>query len=245
MAATASTLRELHQLHQRAKALRDRLTSAPKTLAARQAALATKQAGLEAAKKALQDARLKIKTREHHVQSLNAKIDDLKVKLNTVKKNEEYKALQNQIAHDKAAIVRDEDEILDAMGQVEVQAAEVAKLEAETKAFAAEAAALKTQIESQAGEQRTQLASLESAIVAAEEVIPEDERDRYKRTVKQKGADALASIESGACSHCYVEVTAQQLNELINGEHMTFCKTCGAILYLAEEDIPNTRRSGR
>ena len=44
MAATASTLRELHQLHQRAKALRDRLVSAPKSLAARQAALATKQA---------------------------------------------------------------------------------------------------------------------------------------------------------------------------------------------------------
>ena len=40
MPITASNLRELHQLHQRAKALRDRLTSGPKTLAARHAALA-------------------------------------------------------------------------------------------------------------------------------------------------------------------------------------------------------------
>lgn len=245
MAATASTLSELHQLHQRAKALRDRLVSAPKALAARQAALATKQAGLEAARKALQDARLKIKTREHQVQGLNTKIDDLKVKLNAVKKNDEYKALQNQIAHDKAAITKHEDEILDAMGQAEAQAADVARLEAEVKAFAAEADALKAQVESQAGEQKQQLAALEAAIVAAEEVIPEDDRERYRRTVKQKGADALAHVESGACSHCYVAVTPQVMNELINNTHMTFCMTCGCILYLAEEDLPNTRRTSR
>ena len=39
MPATAENLRDLHHLHQRAQALRDRLTSGPKTLAARQAAL--------------------------------------------------------------------------------------------------------------------------------------------------------------------------------------------------------------
>ncbi len=245
MAATASTLHELHQLHQRAKALRDRLLSAPKTLAARQAGLAAKQTALETAKKALQDARAKIKNREVQVQGLNTKIDDLKVKLNAVKKNDEYKALQNQIAHDKAAITKIEDEILDAMGQVEAQAADVAKLEGETKAFVADVASIQSQIESQAGEQKTQLAALEAAIVEAEAVIPENDRERYKRTVKQKGADALAQIESGACSHCYVEVTPQVMNELINKNGMTFCMTCGCILYLAEEDMPNTRRTAR
>ena len=33
------------------------------------------------------------------------------------------------------------------------------------------------------------------------------------------------------------------MNELINRNGMTFCMTCGCILYLAEEDIPNTRRT--
>ena len=47
----------------------------------------------------------------------------------------------------------------------------------------------------------------------------------------------------GACSGCYVSVTAQAVNELINGHHMSFCKTCGRILYLPEEEIHNTRRS--
>jgi len=245
MAATASTLRDLHQLHQRARALRDRMTSAPKTLAARQAALATRTAAVEAAKKALQDAKARIKNREVQVQALAGKIDDLTVKLNSVKKNEEYKALQNQIAHDRAAIVKIEDEILDSMGGVEAQAGDLAELEGEVKAFAAEVAALTQQIEAQAGEQKAQLAALETAIVEAESVIPEDDRDRYKRTVKQKGADALAHVDSGACSNCYVSITHQTINELINNNGMIFCMTCGCILYLAEEDYPNTRRSGR
>src|SRR5205807_1000560 len=101
----------------------------------------------------------------------------------------------------------------------------------------------KIQIESQADEQKAQLDGLEAAIIEAEEVIPEDDRERYKRTVKQKGADALAPIDSGACSNCYVSITHQTMNELINNNGMIFCMTCGCILYLAEEDIPNTRRS--
>ena len=35
------------------------------------------------------------------------------------------------------------------------------------------------------------------------------------------------------------------LNELINGATLCFCMTCGRILYLADEDIPNTRRTVR
>src|SRR4029078_762445 len=97
MPATADNLRELHQLHQRAKALRDRLTSGPKTLAARQQAAAGRHAALETARKALQDSKVQLKKNEPLLQGHQSKIDDLKVKLNQVKKNEEYKAIQNQI----------------------------------------------------------------------------------------------------------------------------------------------------
>jgi predicted nucleic acid-binding Zn-ribbon protein len=96
--ATAQNLSDLHLLHQRARALRDRMASGPKTLAARQLALANRQAELEQAKKTLQDSKLQLKKHEHSIQGVDTKIDDLKVKLNLVKKNDEYKALQNQIA---------------------------------------------------------------------------------------------------------------------------------------------------
>ena len=248
MPATADNLRELHQLHQRAKAIRDRLTSGPKTLAARQVALTNKQAALEAAKKALQDAKVQQKTKEHTVQSVNAKIDDLKVKLNSVKKNEEYKAIQNEIALNKSTIEKIEGTILEDMVKVDEQTKKVADEEAEFKKFAGEVAAMKTLIESQAEGQKTQLKELETAITEAEEVIPEDFRERFKRTVKQHGADAMAQVEfdlkshAGSCSGCFVSVTTQMMNELFNGECLTFCMTCGRVLYLSEEDLNAIRR---
>ena len=245
MTATAENLRDLHQLHQRAKALRDRLTSAPKTLAARQGALANRQATLEGSRKALQDSKVQLKKREHSLQSHQAKIDDLQVKLNQVKKNEEYKAIQNQIANDKNAIEKIEGEILGDMMKIDEQVAALVAEEADFKKFAEEVTALKTLIDSQADSQKAQLVEIESAIIGAESIIPEDERERYRRTVKQHGADAMAFLENGACSGCFVSVTPQMMNDLINAKTLSFCRTCGRILYLAEEDMPNTKRVKR
>lgn len=52
-ATTAENLRDLHELHQRAKAIRDRLSSGPKTLAIRQTTLATRMAEVEQEHKVL------------------------------------------------------------------------------------------------------------------------------------------------------------------------------------------------
>ncbi len=245
MTATAEILRDLHLLHHRAKALRDRLASAPRTLAGRQAALANRQADVEKARKALQDSKVQLKKHEHAVQAQQAKIDDLTVKLNQVKKNEEYKALQNQIAHDKAAMSKTEDEILLTYEQIEAQGVALAKLDAEIKSFAQDVVALQTEIESQASSHKAQLQELETAIVEAEISIPEQERERYSRTVRQYGADALAACENGACLGCFTSVTMQMLNHLINGDQLMFCKSCGRLLYLAEHVETTSKRASR
>jgi predicted nucleic acid-binding Zn-ribbon protein len=243
MAATAENLRDLHHLHQRARALRDRLRSAPKTLAARQAALASRQAELEAARKALQDTKIQLKKHEHSLQGIETKVDDLKVKLNLVKKNEEYKALQNQIAHENTAKAKLEEEILLALEAIESKTAEVAQLEAAVKRVAAETTTIKQQIDEQTLTHKSQLQELEAAITAAETIIPENFRDRYRRIVGRYGADALAACEDGACLGCFTAVTAQMRNDLINNESLTFCLSCGRLLYLADAELADPRRS--
>jgi uncharacterized protein len=245
MPATAENLRDLHQLHQRARALRDRLSSGPKTLAARQAALATRQTEVEAARKALQDAKMHVKKHEHTLKGVETRIDDLKVKLNQVKKNDEYKALQNQIAHDDVAKGKAEEDILTALEEVETKTADVARLEADVKKYGSEVAALQQQIEQQAGDHKTQLGELEAAITQAETAIPDNHRDHYRRIVARYGADALAACEDGFCHGCYTSVTPQMMNELINGASLTFCLSCGRLLYLAEPEVATTRRRAR
>jgi uncharacterized protein len=245
MSATATNLRDLHTLHQRAKALRDRLVSGPKTLAARQAFLASRRSAVENVHKALQEERVQVKKREHSLQAQQAKIDDLKLKRNQVKKNEEYKAIQNQIAHDEKTVEKLEFEIIEAMIRVDERAAEQAAIEAEVQKVATDVAALESQILAHAAEQEAQLRELEQAIIEAESIIPIDQRDQYRRNVKQRGSDAFASVdvENKACAGCFVSVTAQTINELLKATSLNFCKTCGRILYLSEDDISAARRS--
>jgi predicted nucleic acid-binding Zn-ribbon protein len=242
-ALTASSLADLHHLHQRAKALRDLMSSGPKTLAAREAILASRKAALEVAQKEGKDSKAHTKNKEVQIQALQTKIEDSLTKRNTVRKQEEYNALTNQMAADKRNIERLETEVLEALEKADEQAATVAGLEGEVKKLSAEVATLKESLASKAGAQQTQLRELELAITSAEESIPADQRDQYRRLVKQRAADALAAVEGGACSGCFVSVTPQMVNELINRHHMVFCKTCGRALYLAEQDHPNLKRS--
>ena len=69
--------------------------------------------------------------------------------------------------------------------------------------------------------------------------------DRVSSNHHERGARHMAFVEGSACSGCFVSVTSQTMNELINARNMSFCMSCGRILYLAEEDTPNTRRSSR
>ena len=245
MPATADNLRDLHLLHQRAKALRDRLASGPKTLAARQAALANRQAELETAKKALQDSKVQLKKHEHSLKSIDTKIDDLKVKLNQVKKNDEYKALQNQIAHDNTAKSKIEEEILLAYEVIETKTAELAKLEDEVKTArrrgrrppaAARRAGRRPQDAAPGARDRDR---------RGRDAIPEDYREHYRRIVGRYGADALAACEDGSCHGCFTSLTSQMFNDLINGEGLSFCLSCGRLLYLTEPEVANTQTHGR
>jgi uncharacterized protein len=242
-ATTAENLRDLHELHQRAKALRDRLTSGPRTLAARQTTLATRTAQVEQEHKALQDAKVRLKKQEHSLQGVETKISDLTTKLNLAKKNDEYKALQNSIAHEAAAKSKVEEEILTSLEDVETRIAEYAKLEADAKRFGAEVATLQQQIDKEAVAQQAQLAELETAIVQAENVIPEEYRVQYRRIVSRYGPDALAACDEGSCLGCFTSLTAQMVNDIINGAGLSFCLSCGRLLYHAEKAVVSTRRT--
>ena len=139
-ATTAESLKDLHELHHATKALR-RLSSGPKTLAIRQSTLGSRMAQVEQEHKALQDTKVRLKKQEHSLQGIETKINDLTTKLNLVKKNDEYKALQNQIAHEAAAKSKIEEEILTCLEEVETGTTAYAKLEAEAKKYRAEVTA--------------------------------------------------------------------------------------------------------
>ena len=119
--------------------------------------LAKKQAELDAAKKAVMDARAQIHKKETQLKGMQEKTAELRVKLNAIKKQVEYDAIRNQLANDNLAQSKLQEEILETMIKADEQAAAVAAQEAEIKKLADEIAALKADIASKAAEQKASL----------------------------------------------------------------------------------------
>ncbi len=243
MTTTANSLREIHSLHQRAKAIRDRLAGVPKAVAARSGMVAKKQEAVDKAKKDLQQVKVNKATKESQRKSIHQKMDDYASKLLSVKKNDEYKAIQNEIAVLKSQVNKVDDDIIEYELDLETREASVKALEAEMKKAQDELESFKAQSESSRSGDEAKLAELSQAVAEAESIIPIELRDKYQRIIRQKGADALAIVEEGACTGCFMSVTSQMLNDLINCDTLVFCRSCGRVLYMAEEAEKLTKRS--
>lgn len=243
MTTTASSLREIHSLHQRAKAIQDRLASHPKTVAARNAIVAKREATLEQAKKDLQQVKVARGLKETQRKSVLAKIEDFSTKLLSVKKNEEYKAIQNEIALLKSQMAKLDDELIDGELDIDDRGGKIKELEAELAKLKAEMTTFLKKFDENKPADDANLADLSRQIAEAEAIIPIEIRDSYQRVIRQRGADALALVEEGACSGCFMAVTSQMVNDLINCDKLVFCRSCGRVLYMAEETERITRRS--
>ena len=184
MPATAENLRDLHLLHQRAQALRDRLSSGPKTLAARQAALAARQAELETARKALQDT--KVQRQEARALAPGHRDQDRRPQ-GQAQPGQEERRVQGPPEPDRPRQHRQGEarggHPLGARGRSRPRRPRWRKLEADVKRSAAEVAALQQQIDEQSAAHKAQLRELETAIIEAETAIPEEHRDHYRRIV--------------------------------------------------------------
>ena len=197
MPATADDLRGLHELHRRAKALRDRLESGPKTLAAR-------QRGLEKRQQALEEARNALKQQEAEPSSAgDAGPEPAEPRRRPpveAQRRQEERRVQGDHQRDRHDQQGDRqaggrDPRADAGGRDRPPPSSPRR-RPEAKKFAAEVEALAEEIESKAEGQRAQLAELEAAIVESEALVPDEDRERYRRNVKQRGEDAFAAVDS-------------------------------------------------
>ena len=77
------------------------------------------------------------------------------------------------------------------------------------------------------------IARLEAELRQNEATLPRDIDEMYQRVVKQKGEDALASIDNQCCDGCNQQIPLNIVNQVMLGQPV-FCKSCGRLLYMPE-----------
>lgn len=178
----------------------------------------------------------KVGAKELDLKSIEAEIDKLKSQMNQVKTNKEFSALKTEIAGKEADKSVLEDEILTMMTKHE-------EMQQRYKSFEKEIAHEESQLREIQKQVETDLKVMESEIVELRKkhneyatLIEQDTLQHYNRLVKHKDAVAVVGVVNKVCQGCFMSITSQILNQLMSGKGITFCHSCGRILYLDDDE---------
>ncbi len=224
----------LQNRDQKIRQIRAELKTAPEQRAHLEAHLAASAAGLEAAKMRGRHLEVERKKLELDVGTRTESINRLKTQQYETRKNEEFRAMANEIERYQKEIRGLEDQELELMEQAETVKAEVAiedkKVGAERESVARQLADLEAK--TKALNEQLEALNTERAEIASH--VDEDVLDRFERLFASKGNAAVVALEHEVCTGCHMKITAQTSHRVKSKREIVSCEQCGRILYSAE-----------
>jgi predicted nucleic acid-binding Zn-ribbon protein len=233
MANSIDVLRELHRLRRFARDLQNRIEQGPHTLKNQQARITRQEETLRQTQEGLKKLKVTMHDREVSLKTTQQQIAKYQKQQNEAVSKKEYDALQHEIDGARKKVGQLEDEILEAMGASEEEAAKIPELEKAARQVKDEVAQFEREHEARLAGFAEQLKQAQQDLAAVEATLPADVQAQYRRLVAARGEDALAAVQERTCSSCYTGITAQNYNDLAQG-NFVLCKSCGRILYLPE-----------
>ena len=198
-----------------------------------EAQLAASAAALGALKSKAQHLEMDRKTLELDAGTRRESINRLKTQQYETRKNDEFRAMGNEIERYEKEIRQIEDQELELMDQAD-------KLKVEVVAEEKKAAGARESIARQMADLDEKAKTLEGRLNAltAERAelsgkVEEDLLSRFERLFASKGDAAVVALEHEVCTGCHMKVTTQTAHRVKNGKEIVSCEQCGRILYAA------------
>jgi len=208
-----------------------RIAEEPERLKALDARIEGAKAQVAAAKEQLAENQNARRAVEKDVALHQGRLSKFREQAMAVKTNQEYHAIQHEIAFAQAEIKKHEDTLLELMMGADdltaaakrAEAALVAEqkaTDAEKKALSAELAELKTTAARLREERAAVVAALNPQALAVFELVS-----------RRRNGVALAEARDGICTICHVRLRPQVYNTVLKNEQIIQCDSCNRILY--------------
>lgn len=151
------------------------------------------------------------------------------------RKNEEYRALANEIQATKEAIVKIEDEILLIMEQCENIEKELKELKRQGEAIAKEVNEQIAELKAHEAKLQKELNDLQQKRETLASEIDASTLAKYERLLKNKGDNVVVGIDRGVCGGCHMRLSRQLVVDCQAQTEMHFCPNCGRIIYYSPD----------
>lgn len=168
---------------------------------------------------------------ESEVAVFEAKISKYRDQMLAAKKNEEYRALQQEIEHAQAGIRAVEDTILGLMMEAETSVSDIKAAEARLKEDQQTVNQERKLLEV---EHQKDLSALEGYVKERKEIealVSDDLLPRYERVRKFRGGIGISPARDYVCEVCQVRIRPQVFQEIRKNDQIIPCDACQRILY--------------
>ena len=231
MQAELEQLLVLQDRQQKIRQIQTEIKNLPIQRSSLEAQLATSVAGLGALKHKAQHLEMDRKTLELDAGTRRESIARLKTQQYETRKNEEFRAMGNEIERYEKEIQGIEDQELELMDQVEKLKGEVAVEEKKSSASRESIGRQTADLDEKAKALDARLNQLTTERNELAGKIDEDLLSRFERLFASKGDAAVVALEHEVCTGCHMKITTQTAHRVRNGKEIVSCEQCGRILY--------------
>jgi len=184
-----------------------------------------------------------LKKKKMELDNMNLELDTAEEKLRTyknqllsLKTNEEYRAMLQQIQREEERISSLEDNILDLMEEIELletkKPEEEKKLEEKRREIKETISALEKELKILTNE-------LSKKEVEREEkckLVPDKLLQQYEKLRRVRGTSVVVPVINGACGGCHSELPIHLVMELKKSGYIARCENCGRLLVYEKEE---------
>ena len=193
------------------------------------------QKALEQAKERARQLESDRKNLELEVEAKKQLIGKYSLQQFQTRKNEEYRALANEIELCKEDIRKIEDRELELMEQAETAQKDILR---KTQAGSEVRKLVEDQIAQLDAREQTlkkELSELETNREDLARAAGDIARGRYERLVRNKGENVVVGVQHGVCGGCHMRVPPQLLVTCQGQQEIVTCSNCGRILYYSPD----------
>ena len=193
------------------------------------------QKALEQAKERARQLESDRKNLELEVEAKKQLIGKYSLQQFQTRKNEEYRALANEIELCKEDIRKIEDRELELMEQAETAQKDILR---KTQAGSEVRKLVEDQIAQLDAREQTlkkELSELETNREDLARAAGDIARGRYERLVRNKGENVVVGVQHGVCGGCHMRVPPQLLVTCQGQQEIVTCSNCGRILYYTRD----------
>jgi len=190
---------------------------------------------LEAAKQRSKQIESDRKQRELDVEGKKEKIGKYSLQQFQTKKNDEYRALANEIETCRTEITALEDAQLNLMEQAEVVQREIAAATRQSDEIKKLADGKLQDLNALEKSLTAELAELEADREQIKGAVDPGTLNRYERLLKLKGGNVVVGIQHGVCGGCHMRFPTQLLVTCQAAKELVTCPNCGRILYYSPD----------